>query len=104
MRRPSARQATVVHTAEAKFYGPLIAVNRLLKLLVGVSPTLRVKSNRMQGGNLMQHLRSRSIVLACLFAFVAIAAVFAACGDDDDNASTTPTKSTGASATAAATT
>jgi phosphate transport system substrate-binding protein len=52
----------------------------------------------------MQHLRSRSIVLACLFAFVAIAAVFAACGDDDDNASATATKSTGASSTAAATT
>lgn len=49
----------------------------------------------------MQHLRSRSIVLACLFAIVAVAGIFAACGDDDD-ATTTPTKAP--SATAAATT
>lgn len=49
----------------------------------------------------MQHLRSRPIVLACLLAIVAVAGVFAACGDDDD-ATTTPTKA--ATATAASST
>src|SRR2546425_112375 len=54
--------------------------------------------------NLMQHLRGRFIVLACLLAIVAVAGIFAACGDDD-NASTTPTKSaTGAATTATAAT
>jgi phosphate transport system substrate-binding protein len=48
----------------------------------------------------MQHLRSRSIVLACLLAIVAVAGIFAACGDDD-NASATPTKSAAAATTVA---
>jgi phosphate transport system substrate-binding protein len=54
--------------------------------------------------HLMQHLRSRSLALACLLAIVAVAGVFAACGDDDDAASNTPAPTAAGSTTAAATT